>query len=316
MWIPLLGYAQILKDSTVQVVAYWNLGESYKYEYQTNEYTVEGNDTIWGDSSHEIFAIEVVDSTESGYVLKYTTLENTKFTKDKELEAIMKPIMDKYQDFPMYFSTNAYGSFQDIARWDELQVVVDSMITDVQSNMDKYYFPDGKENIPEENLKQFYQIMNHLFQSFKNKEMTLMGMDFLIEPLYYHGSKLEQGREYNGKQQHSSPWIPTEKIDVDVVLKIHKVDYESSWVTFHRTQQYEASQLMDSFFHYMQQALPPDAREQLTPDQLPFVLVETFFDLDVHVNTGWPGATYYEKVTQVGPKKRVKTWSLNMVFDE
>ena len=317
MLMPIWVSAQILNDSTVQVVAYWRLGDTYKYEYQTNEYTVEGNDTIWGDSSHEIFAIEVVDSTENGYVLKYSSIENSRDTKDKELEAILKPIMDKYQDFPIYFSTNTHGAFQDIARWDELQLTVDSIFTDVRENMDKYFFPNGeKEKMSAEEFQNFENFINQLFQSFKNKEMTLMGMDFLYEPLYYHGTKLEQGREYSGKQKFASPWINSELIDADVILNIHKVDYESSWVTFHRTQRYEASQLLDSFYRYMQQAFPPEQRKDLTPDQLPFIMVETFFDLDVHVNTGWPGATYYEKTIQVGPKKNIKSWLLEMIFDE
>lgn len=317
MLMPIGLSAQIMKDSTIQVVSYWRLGDTYKYEYQTSEYTVEGNDTIWGDSSHELFAIEVVDSTENGYVLKYTTIESSHDMKDKEMEAIMKPVMDKYAHVPIYFSTTELGAFRDIAYWDKTEVIVDSMITDVQNNMDKYYFPNGeKEKMSPEDLQNFQNFINQLFQSFKSKEMTLMGMQYIYDPLYYHGSRLDLGKEYSGKDRMASPWIPTEQVDVETVFTIDKVNYETSWTTFHRTQRYEAGQLLDVFFRFLQQSLPPEQKDQLTPDQLPFIMVETFLDLDVHVDTGWPGATYYEKVVQVGSRKKVDSWHLNLVFDD
>lgn len=39
--------AQIFeKDSVVQVVAYWSLGESHTYKYEKNIYTIQGEDTL------------------------------------------------------------------------------------------------------------------------------------------------------------------------------------------------------------------------------------------------------------------------------
>lgn len=315
--MPILAKAQILKDSTVQVVAYWNKGEMYKYKYYTDEYQVEGTDTIWGDWHEDIFSIEVVDSTENGYTMKYQCLQSEHYTKDKELQALLLPLQKKYEKVPIYFSTNQYGAFLDIARWDEFQLSVENIMTELRDSLDSYFANlEGADSIPENDRVIFSAMMDQILQASKSKESVKLGMSYIIESLYYHGGHMEQGREYKGNEKFISPWIPGEVIDGEVVLNVDKVNYETSWTTFHRTQRYEAGQLLDSFMRYLTQNLPPEQKLDLKPDQLPFVMVETFLDIDVHLNTGWPGPAFFQKIIQAGTKQKVKRWWLEMVFDE
>ncbi len=314
------GYAQIMKDSTIQVVAYWNLGDKYKYKYHSQAYTVEGNDTIWGDKTDELFTIEVVDSTANGYILEYRCLEDVHDMVDKTTQAILQPIMDKYKGLPYRFSTNQHGAFQDLANWEEIQQAMDSIMVDIKAGLHNYYLEgakkEGLDSIPAEAKQQIEAFIDHIFGQMKSKEWTLVGMDYIISPLFYHGARLDLNREYSYKQKYVSPWIPTDMVEADESFYIDKVDYETSWTTFHRIQKYDAGELLATFMKFLMQSYPEEQVKQLTPEQIPFLMVETFFDLDVHVDTGWPGATYYQKVVQVGEKQRVNTWYLDMVFDE
>ena len=317
MFLPMLVAAQILKDSTVQVVAYWNKGDSFKYKYYKDEYQVVGNDTTWGDWHEDIFSIEVVDSTESGYVLKYQSLQSEHYSEDKDFMAVMKPLLEKYEKIPVYFSTNEYGKFVDVVRWEEYKLTVDSMFADLRVNLDNYFGSIvPADSVSEEDRKMFVVLMDQLFQTFSSKEAIVAGMDYLIEPLYYHASKLDLNHEYAGDEKFMSPFVQGEAIDGQTVIGIHKVDYETGWVTFHRKQRYEAGPLLDSFVRYLTQNFPEGKQLDIKPDELPFIMVETFFDLDVHVNTGWPGATLHQKTIQVGEKQKVSRWFLEMVFDE
>ena len=316
MLLPIGVMAQIMKDSTVQVVAYWNKGDAYKYKLYTEEFEVEGNDTIWGDSSEETFMIEVVDSTENEYVLKYQCLENKQNMVDKDMQALLEPFMKKYEGSPIYFSTTPYGGFKDIVRWDEYQAVIDSIIVDLRSSIGEYFKMQGMDDMSEEDRNMFGLMMEQMFESLKKKETFIMNMEYIHGPLFYHGGRWEQNREYQGKQMFASPFVPTEQVEGTVTFGINKVDYDLDWVTFIRRQQFDAGQLLDSFTRFLTAQFPEGKGVELTPDQIPFVMVETYYDQDVHVGSGWPGAAYYLKVLQTGEMQRVKRWWLDILFDE
>ena len=127
---------------------------------------------------------------------------------------------------------------------------------------------------------------------------------------------MSQNREYIGTEKHTSPWNLSEQIDVELSAKIHKVNYDNSWVTYHRTQRYDAGQLLEGFMRQMQQNLSPEQMATITPDQIPFIMTETFLDLDVHTDTGWPGDAFYKKVTQIGTHQKVSTWYIELLLDE
>ena len=70
------AFAQMLPDSTVQVVAYWELGDKQKYQVETAKYRIAQGDTTVVEKSAEIFEFEVVAADEEkGYRVKVTSLE-------------------------------------------------------------------------------------------------------------------------------------------------------------------------------------------------------------------------------------------------
>ena len=57
--------AQMMPDSTVQFVAYWNIGDKYQYNFETIEKEVDANgDTTIVKQSNEIIEFEVVAKTD------------------------------------------------------------------------------------------------------------------------------------------------------------------------------------------------------------------------------------------------------------
>ncbi len=97
--------AQVLNDSTVQVVAYWDKGETFEFEYVQSKYKVVKGDTIFGDFLSETFELAVVDSTAEGYTLRYTTLESKAEYKDSLTQAITEKVRAALHNIPVYFTT-------------------------------------------------------------------------------------------------------------------------------------------------------------------------------------------------------------------
>ena len=75
----LLGFAanaQMMPDSTVQFVAYWNVGDKYQYNFESIDKEVDANgDTTIVKQSYEVIEFEVVAKTDESYQIKMTTLE-------------------------------------------------------------------------------------------------------------------------------------------------------------------------------------------------------------------------------------------------
>lgn len=63
--------AQMMPDSTVQVVAYWSKGDVISYDCAVTQYTIEADGTKKADySSSETRTIEVIDADDSSYTLR------------------------------------------------------------------------------------------------------------------------------------------------------------------------------------------------------------------------------------------------------
>ena len=61
------AYAQAPKDSTVNIIAYWNAGEKYAYEYSAEEYKIVNGDTTEVSYSNSIQIYEILEETGTSY---------------------------------------------------------------------------------------------------------------------------------------------------------------------------------------------------------------------------------------------------------
>ena len=62
------GRAQMMPDSTVQVVAYWKLGDKQYYRYESTQFKIKQQDTVVAKRSAGIISMEVISADEEkGY---------------------------------------------------------------------------------------------------------------------------------------------------------------------------------------------------------------------------------------------------------
>ena len=56
--------AQMMPDSTVQVIAYWEVGDKYNYQVEDSKYKVKnGTDTTDVERAAHLLTLEIVDAT-------------------------------------------------------------------------------------------------------------------------------------------------------------------------------------------------------------------------------------------------------------
>ena len=102
--------AQMLPDSTVQVVAYWALGDKQIYQAESAKYKIEQGDTTVVEKSASILEFKVVSADEEkGYRLQVTTLESQ--YSDPTQEAIDEAMLKLLGSDSFYFETGPHGDF-------------------------------------------------------------------------------------------------------------------------------------------------------------------------------------------------------------
>ena len=114
-------------------------------------------------------------------------------------------------------------------------------------------------------------------------------------------------------QKFSSPWLPNDVIDGSLEFEVAKYNPETNWVTFHLTKSWNTDMLLESFLRYMKQVIP-DMEDNNLQDS--YVFAESFFELVVHVTSGWPGYAFERVVTQTGKNQKVEEWEVELVLSD
>ncbi len=113
--------AQIdMKDSTVQVISYWKMGETQQYHVTESEVVMMNEDTLSTISDSYDIEIKVSDSTSYGYILDWTK-KNFQFSNSSALEVQLEAILS---DTPIKITTDVYGSIVEVLNWEDLSLIV------------------------------------------------------------------------------------------------------------------------------------------------------------------------------------------------
>ena len=115
-------------DTTVfPFIAYWSVGDVFHYEVTkiANE-TVDGDTTKTDTTSYQS-TLEVIDSTDDGYLLKYTIGEYTSNNPtDMSVEALSA--LSKFQHLEsITYRTDELGAFIGLENWQDFAVAFDTL---------------------------------------------------------------------------------------------------------------------------------------------------------------------------------------------
>ena len=144
--VPGKASAQMMPDSTVQIIAYWEVGDQVDYTSLKREYDIdaEGNETQKSSSSETVH-FEVVAATDTSYTLKVTyddifDIRTSEFSlTDEELASLPNPAY--------LIRTDEFGTFQGIENMEELTAAFQSAAPIISKAFERSIGSDGKEVI-------------------------------------------------------------------------------------------------------------------------------------------------------------------------
>lgn len=279
------AFAQMLPDSTVQVVAYWELGDKQKYQVESAKYRIAQGDTTVVEKSAEIFEFEVVAADEEkGYRVKVTSLE-TQYS-DPAKEAIEEAILKQRGPDAYYFETGPNGEF--------LRVLPIEGLEEQQETLAQAVWEAVKEKRPE--VAQLNMLP--LIRQTLTPEAIVLTATGVISPLFmYHGNRFDLDDEYPIEDEipavigtgtlkmTGSFWVDEDMTDdYSVVLRMYK-----------EADQEQLRPLIESILGNLLQTMAPtpeDADEAQAAVNEAFqnarMSVDDYLYEEIHLATGWP----------------------------
>jgi hypothetical protein len=178
------AFAQMLPDSTFQVVAYWELGDKQQYQVESTKYNIVGTDTTVVSKSAGIYEFEVVAADEEkGYRIKVTSLES--MDSDPIKEALDTKWRERLGGEVYYFETDPFGTFLQALPIEGLEQQQEALAQDVaDAVLEKNPVVDREQLLP-------------LIRQLLSPETLLAVVASEFAPLFlYHGSRFELGEAY------------------------------------------------------------------------------------------------------------------------
>lgn len=198
--------AQINKEnSTVQTIAYWNLGEKHEYSIMREQVKLKENDTISKKISTYDVDIIVVDSTATSYIVEWYYKNN----KDQENYDLNK----KENGLKIRFKTDEMGTFQEILNLNEVQNYVKKTLDELKNSINN----SSKE------IEPFFNNMKNVFTAKEIIESVFLN-DIQVFHSFYGGQytlgeviedQIEIDNVFGG-----SPYL------ADITLVLEDIDFE------------------------------------------------------------------------------------------
>ena len=308
--------AQMLPDSTVQVVAYWELGDKQQYLSESAKYKVDQGDTTLVEKSVELLEFEVVAANEDGYRIKVTQLDGQ--NSDPIKSTLSEKWKERFGPEVYYFETGPNGEFLRMLPIENLEEKVNLIKESITESL-------GKEH-PDIAPTQLLPLVTQLL----SPQSLLAAAEGEYSPLFmYHGSRLDLRQVYTFEDEIPSVfgqgttkmngrfWVDEDMTDdYSVVLRLSKEADQDALKPFITGLLGGLLQKMDSGQGEQEdvQAAIEEAYKNAR------ISLEDYIYEEIHLGTGWPLDWFFSRESQVeldGKKQgEVREKSFRIIVDD
>ena len=289
------SFAQIMPDSTVQVVAYWNVGDKYQYLVESVKSNIAEGDTTVVEQSAQLLEFEVVSADEEkGFRIKVTTLDSQ--NSDPTKATISEKMRERFGADVYYFEAGPYGEFLRVLPIEGLEKQSDALcqeITDAVLGKN----PGLDRNVLLQTIRQML-----------NPETLMATFEGDISPLFmYHGARLGLKDEYAFEDVMPVP-IAGGSLKMNGRFWVNESltdEYSAVLQMYKEADQEQVKQFIGSFLGGIVKSL---AGDQLKADEIPSleevykdakIEIEDFISEEIHLDTGWPIEWFFTRRTLI-----------------
>jgi len=259
-----------LKDSTVQVIGYWNNKEKQTYSITTEKYKVKGSDTTEREFVAYEVDITIKDSTAKSYTIEWF-YKNCKIQTNNLFTKKLTSLIS--QDMSVIIKTDEMGAFVEVVNWQEVKRHINKC-----TDLLKKEFKD---------IPKIDEIINQVESMFSSKEAIESFAIKDIQQFYtFHGGKYKLREESNAKMKLLSIY-GGQTVDADVTVTLEEINFIDKNSTIRMRQTVDSKQLTDAFYEYIKKLSTSLGTKPPKRDEIPPLQNETWTISKIHGPSGW-----------------------------
>lgn len=292
--VGLHSNAQILNDTTVQFVAYWNLNETQTYSVNQTNYKVKGSDTTDIESINYDSELTVIDSIATGYTIRWTY----KNYDCKTNNAFTAKLMKMAQAMSVIYTTDELGTFKEVTNFEEIKIF-----------MNRCYDTMAVEF---KNIPNIDAVLNQVKQAFSTKDGFQAAA--INEIHYFHapfGGKYSINTIYSG--ENKLPNIYGGKpLDATVDIDIVEIDTTNSTSMIRFFTVVDSIQAKQATHAYLVQTAKAAKLPEPKIEDIPNINIQSRFASSVHMPSGWVLDAFNAKEVISGDMMKVEETQITL----
>ena len=282
--------AQMMPDSTYQIVAYWEVGDKYNYQVEQTKYKVKnGTDTTDVERSAHLLTLEIVDATDSTYRVRVKA-DNYQYSNQQK-EARTEGLVQQYGNEPFEFETDEFGTFRRILISDEQIEAVYPVLDDIVDRT------ANDQNMDAVARDAYRKMMRQMF----TKEKVIGIYEEEITPLLiFHGKRLNHDTEVEYDTELPSALGDDVPIQMKGLIWVDQEWTDEYSIVIHSDLDSGKEGMlpyMNAFVENLKSSLGNGVNEEAVKEMQSIIENGEFNRTDsmveeIHLDTGWP--IYYE----------------------
>ena len=257
-----------VKDSTVQVIAYWSKLEKQSYHISYNKYKIKNKDTISRELMKYEVDLTVIDSTKNSYTTEWLYKN---FTVDTENKLVNK-IALLSKDISVLIKTDEFGSFVEVVNWESVRDYFAKVTEELKIELKDY-----------PNSEKIINSINNMYASKASIEANAIKDAIQFYSFYGVKQKLDEKLEGDITVTNNFGGKP---FDTNVKISLDEINSEDDNSVIRMKQVVNSEQLTNETFKYLKKIgtfgnTIPDRKD------FPSITNETYTASRIDGDTGW-----------------------------
>ncbi|MDG1148323.1 MAG: hypothetical protein P8N52_08480 [Crocinitomicaceae bacterium] len=225
-----------MKDSTAQVIGYWNLGDTEHYKVSLQKVRLKKADTVVNELMTYNVDVTIIDSTANSYSIEWF-YHDYKTNSSNEL---IKKITSLSDDLKVVIETDEFGAIKAVKNWKEVSVYLKESINQFKSDLN---------GVP--SLEKLLQQIEEMYSSKYAIESAAIRD---IQQFYtYHGGKYVLDEHLEFGLQLPNVYSPEKPLNSKVILSLDELDVKDNSYVLRSSQEVDSDELTTTTFEYLKQ---------------------------------------------------------------